>query len=133
MPVANSGRRCRVKASPPIEPAEQALTLPDGTKLFYRAWLPPQPTDKALILFHRGHEHSGRLVDVVEQLNLDRRGLLRLGRPGAWPFARGPRLCAELWLHGAGCRLASSDIFRSITGFRTRIWWSSGTAWARSP
>src|ERR1700676_4531823 len=56
--------------SAPTRPSEQWLTLPDGTELFYRAWLPAQPTDKALILFHRGHEHSGRLVDVVEQLNL---------------------------------------------------------------
>lgn len=49
---------------------EHAFTLPDGVELFYRAWLPAQPTDKALILFHRGHEHSGRLADVVESLGL---------------------------------------------------------------
>ncbi len=71
MPVANSGAADVAERAPtPIEPAEQVLTLPDGTKLFYRAWLPQQATDKALILFHRGHEHSGRLVDVVEQLDL---------------------------------------------------------------
>jgi alpha-beta hydrolase superfamily lysophospholipase/SAM-dependent methyltransferase len=38
--------------------------------LFYRAWLPPAATDKALLLFHRGHEHSERWQDVVERLDL---------------------------------------------------------------
>ena len=43
----------------------------DDVELFYRAWQPSSPTDKALILFHRGHEHSGRFLDVVEQLAFD--------------------------------------------------------------
>jgi alpha-beta hydrolase superfamily lysophospholipase/SAM-dependent methyltransferase len=42
----------------------------DGAKLFYRAWLPSKPTNKALLLFHRGHEHSGRWQETVEKLNL---------------------------------------------------------------
>jgi alpha-beta hydrolase superfamily lysophospholipase/SAM-dependent methyltransferase len=42
----------------------------DGTRLFYRAWLPAKPTDKALLLFHRGHEHSGRWQETVEALAL---------------------------------------------------------------
>lgn len=46
------------------------MQLADGTELFYRAWLPDTPTDKAVVLFHRGHEHSGRLADVVEALDL---------------------------------------------------------------
>ncbi len=29
----------------------------DGTELFYRAWIPQKPTNKALLLFHRGHEN----------------------------------------------------------------------------
>jgi alpha-beta hydrolase superfamily lysophospholipase/SAM-dependent methyltransferase len=53
-----------------ILPTEQVMTLADGTELFYRAWIPRQPTKKALILFHRGHEHSGRLADVVRDLGL---------------------------------------------------------------
>jgi alpha-beta hydrolase superfamily lysophospholipase len=40
----------------------------DGVELFYRAWLPDKPTDKALLLFHRGHEHSGRWREVVDGL-----------------------------------------------------------------
>ena len=46
------------------------MQLADGTNIFYRAWLPATPTEKVLLLFHRGHEHSGRLVDVIEALNL---------------------------------------------------------------
>lgn len=49
---------------------EHTLTLPDGTELFYRAWLPESPTEKTLLLFHRGHEHSGRFQDVIEDLDL---------------------------------------------------------------
>ena len=43
----------------------------DGTDLFYRAWLPAARAEKALILIHRGHEHSGRWQEVVEQLGLE--------------------------------------------------------------
>jgi alpha-beta hydrolase superfamily lysophospholipase len=43
----------------------------DGAELFYRAWVPTTPTDKALLLFHRGHEHSGRWQETVDALNLN--------------------------------------------------------------
>jgi alpha-beta hydrolase superfamily lysophospholipase/SAM-dependent methyltransferase len=49
---------------------EHRMRLWDGTELFYRAWLPTEPTDKAMVLFHRGHEHSGRFEDVVAALGL---------------------------------------------------------------
>src|SRR5436305_13907833 len=46
----------------------------DGTRLFYRAWLPGQKDGdhckKALVLFHRGHEHSGRFSEFVADLGL---------------------------------------------------------------
>lgn len=42
----------------------------DGAQLFYRAWIPQQRTQKALLLFHRGHEHSGRWSEFVELLAL---------------------------------------------------------------
>ena len=51
--------------------SEHTLTSWDGTRLFYRAWLPTVPSDRALLLFHRGHEHSGRWQEVVERLGLD--------------------------------------------------------------
>ncbi len=52
-------------------PSEHAMTLPDGAELFYRAWLPSVPTRKSVVIFHRGHEHSGRVQDIVESLDLD--------------------------------------------------------------
>ena len=31
----------------------------DSTELFYRSWMPSdEKTTRAVILFHRGHEHS---------------------------------------------------------------------------
>jgi alpha-beta hydrolase superfamily lysophospholipase len=53
------------------EQTENTMTTWDGTKLFYRAWLPASPTNKALILFHRGHEHSGRFQELVDSLDLE--------------------------------------------------------------
>jgi alpha-beta hydrolase superfamily lysophospholipase/SAM-dependent methyltransferase len=58
-------------ARPEVVCSEHTMTLPDGTELFYRAWLPSAPTDKSLVVFHRGHEHSGRVQDIVEALGLD--------------------------------------------------------------
>lgn len=43
----------------------------DGTQLFYRYWPSCEKrASKALILFHRGHEHSGRLQHIVDELDL---------------------------------------------------------------
>ena len=42
----------------------------DGKELFYRAWLPQQRATRAIVLFHRGHEHSGRWQEFVEQLGM---------------------------------------------------------------
>jgi len=50
---------------------EQTFASWDGTKLYYRTWLPAKPTDKALLLFHRGHEHSARWQETVESLGLE--------------------------------------------------------------
>ncbi|WP_184679289.1 bifunctional alpha/beta hydrolase/class I SAM-dependent methyltransferase [Algisphaera agarilytica] len=52
--------------------SEQTWTFTsfDGTELFYRHWQPAQPAKRTLVMFHRGHEHSGRFVDVVEALGL---------------------------------------------------------------
>ncbi len=52
-------------------PTEHSVAMPDCAQLFYRAWLPAAPTKKALLLFHRGHEHSGRWQETVESLGLD--------------------------------------------------------------
>jgi alpha-beta hydrolase superfamily lysophospholipase/SAM-dependent methyltransferase len=49
---------------------EHYATTWDGQKLFYRAWQPVVPGNRALLLFHRGHEHSERFQELVEQLDL---------------------------------------------------------------
>src|SRR5207249_5109747 len=50
---------------------EHTFTTWDGLEFFYRAWIPAQGSDKALLLFHRGHEHSGRWQEMVDSLGLD--------------------------------------------------------------
>jgi alpha-beta hydrolase superfamily lysophospholipase len=47
--------------------SEHRLTSWDGTRLTYRLWTPPDAR-RAILLFHRGHEHSGRVADLVEGL-----------------------------------------------------------------
>lgn len=54
-----------------MQTTENTFESWDGTKLFYRAWLPSKPTNKALLLFHRGHEHSARWQETVDKLALD--------------------------------------------------------------
>ncbi|HEY4638925.1 MAG TPA: bifunctional alpha/beta hydrolase/class I SAM-dependent methyltransferase, partial [Candidatus Udaeobacter sp.] len=54
-----------------MQAAEKSFATWDGAELFYRAWIPNKRTDKALLLFHRGHEHSGRWQQTVESLDLD--------------------------------------------------------------
>jgi alpha-beta hydrolase superfamily lysophospholipase/SAM-dependent methyltransferase len=63
-----------LRPSPPStrHPTEHTAVMSDGVALFYRAWLPAIGTNnKALLLFHRGHEHSGRWSETVEALKLD--------------------------------------------------------------
>lgn len=49
----------------------QTFKSRDGAELYYRSWLPAKPSNKALLLFHRGHEHSARWQETVESLGLD--------------------------------------------------------------
>lgn len=52
-------------------PAEiRSFSVRDGTKLIYRYWQPAIESKKALLLLHRGHEHSGRFAEFVETLGL---------------------------------------------------------------
>src|ERR1700694_3169988 len=53
-----------------MRPTEETMVSWDGAELFYRAWIPAEAKEKALLLFHRGHEHSGRWSEVVEVLDL---------------------------------------------------------------
>jgi alpha-beta hydrolase superfamily lysophospholipase len=50
---------------------EKAFITHDGTPLFYRHWpATTGVTDRAIVFFHRGHEHSGRFQHVVDELEL---------------------------------------------------------------
>ena len=50
--------------------SEHTFTSFDGARLFYRAWMPARPATRALLLFHRGHEHSARWRETVSHLRL---------------------------------------------------------------
>jgi alpha-beta hydrolase superfamily lysophospholipase/SAM-dependent methyltransferase len=54
-----------------MEASEATFITWDRAELFYRSWVPNKATDKALLLFHRGHEHSGRWQETVDSLDLD--------------------------------------------------------------
>ena len=50
---------------------EHTFRTSDGTELFYRAWAPAEHSENAVILFHRGHEHSGRWQDFIDRIGLN--------------------------------------------------------------
>lgn len=55
------------------EAQHQTFTTHDGVELFYRYWPATAAADeprKAVLLFHRGHEHSGRIAHLVDELDL---------------------------------------------------------------
>ncbi|WP_338514023.1 bifunctional alpha/beta hydrolase/class I SAM-dependent methyltransferase [Pseudomonas poae] len=56
------------------EQQAQTFRTHDGVELFYRHWPATAATDgeprKAILLFHRGHEHSGRIAHLVDELDL---------------------------------------------------------------
>ncbi len=50
---------------------EASFRTHDGVDLFYRHWPATQvPTRGAIVLFHRGHEHGGRMAHLVDELDL---------------------------------------------------------------
>ena len=60
-----------VAASPTLRPVlERRFASHDGTELFYRHWPARRPRRGALMLFHRGHEHSGRMAHLPDELEL---------------------------------------------------------------
>lgn len=50
--------------------AELEFTSHDGEKLFYRHWPATGERRGGILLFHRGHEHSGRIAHLVDELDL---------------------------------------------------------------
>ncbi|HVG23594.1 MAG TPA: bifunctional alpha/beta hydrolase/class I SAM-dependent methyltransferase [Thermoanaerobaculia bacterium] len=51
------------------EVRERTFRTFDGVELFYRHW-PAANAKGAIVLFHRGHEHSGRMAHLVDELAL---------------------------------------------------------------
>jgi alpha-beta hydrolase superfamily lysophospholipase len=54
------------------EAQERQFKTHDGTSLFYRHWprISGEGPSRAIVLLHRGHEHSGRVQHVVDELEL---------------------------------------------------------------
>ena len=57
--------------TPTRQAEERQFTTHDGVSLFYRRW-PALGLQRrgAVVLFHRGHEHGGRMAHLVDELNL---------------------------------------------------------------
>ena len=55
-----------------MQEQQKTFTTADGTPIFYR-YRPASngSEDKAILLFHRGHEHSGRMMFVADELGFD--------------------------------------------------------------
>src|SRR5688572_12252279 len=50
---------------------ERTFEANDGAKIFFRHWpAKARAADGAILLLHRGHEHSGRLQHLVDELSL---------------------------------------------------------------
>lgn len=50
---------------------ENSFQTHDGQALFYRHWTAATPVRRgAIVVFHRGHEHSGRIAHLVDELDL---------------------------------------------------------------
>jgi alpha-beta hydrolase superfamily lysophospholipase len=50
---------------------ERRFRAADGTELFYRFWPAQSATPQgAVVLFHRGHEHGGRMAHLADELDL---------------------------------------------------------------
>ncbi|MCL4470604.1 MAG: bifunctional alpha/beta hydrolase/class I SAM-dependent methyltransferase [Gammaproteobacteria bacterium] len=50
--------------------SECTFATHDGVQLFYHHWPSKAPRRGCVVMFHRGHEHSGRIAHLVDELNL---------------------------------------------------------------
>ncbi|MCC9600229.1 bifunctional alpha/beta hydrolase/class I SAM-dependent methyltransferase [Stieleria sp. JC731] len=50
---------------------EDSFVASDGQIIFYRYWRPASESQRSVLLFHRGHEHSERWQEFVETSELD--------------------------------------------------------------
>lgn len=58
-------------AKPDLRVEEHTFRSSDGSDLFYRAWHPGRPGKMGVLVLHRGHEHSGRMQQLVEDLAME--------------------------------------------------------------
>lgn len=98
----------------------------DGVPLFYRHWplhdAVATGTPRAVVLLHRGHEHSGRVMHLAEELDMpdaqffawDARGNGR--SPACVAMRRASRRWCAIWT-------ASSRIFAPPTASPCRTSW----------
>ncbi|WP_347249480.1 bifunctional alpha/beta hydrolase/class I SAM-dependent methyltransferase [Zoogloea sp.] len=56
--------------NPPRPVSEHHFETHDGVQLFYRQWPAIAPRRGAVVMFHRGHEHSGRIAHLPDELDL---------------------------------------------------------------
>ncbi len=90
---------------------ERTMTSWDGLELFYRTWLPEDAKpQRALLLFHRGHEHSGRWQETVDSLGLKDTAVF------AWDARGHGRSPGE---RGAACDL--TDLIKDVDAFVRHI------------
>src|SRR5204863_2267764 len=104
----------------PLRHVEEGTFLThDGVELFYRHWpAVREPRRGAIVLFHRGHEHSGRMAHLADELDLpefaffawDARGQGRSpGRRGFSPS------------FGTSVRDVQTFIDHIVTAYRIRV------------
>ena len=117
-PVADSaGRRSACPTTGRLEATENTFASWDGIELFYRAWIPAKTTNKALLLFHRGHEHSGRWQETVDSLGLDDVAIF------AWDARGHGRSPGQ---RGAANNFA--DVVKDVDAFVRHVSWQQGIA-----
>ena len=58
--------------NPPRPVSEHHFETHDGVQLFYRQWPAIAPRRGAVVMFHRGHEHSGRIAHLPDELRAAR-------------------------------------------------------------
>ena len=54
----------------PRQPTSGRFITHDGEQLFYRHWPAIETRRGAIVMLHRGHEHSGRMAHLVDELDL---------------------------------------------------------------
>ena len=72
----------------------------DHSEIFYRAWKPENVTKDAVIILHRGHEHSGRVTHLVKELSLENKWVFAfdLRGHGQSPGSRGWAPSFDTWV-----------------------------------